>query len=344
MLDWPSVTATTDRLGADPAAFIVARNPDAGSTLPYLIRIPVEGGIWVKAREAWPRAARVYCHPAETPPDVSLLEIVDEAAVRFCGRRGPVVDLVLGRGINRRAQFVFNQVRGRRTIFWQTAKSAAGARPGMRVPVWRSPPADLVVEIDSRERYPYKFAAGKVGTVRKALEVGDYAVRCGDAIVAAVERKTLEDLAKGLSEGSLGFAMSHLATLRAAAVVVEGSYAQLIRAVHVRRGWLDELIARLQVRYPAVPIVFADSRKLAEHWTARFLAAAFAEFCGPSLRLEQTGHVALAAARLAELVKRKKRAKRPAGVSQMAALNDTKHKEMRAAETAPSIGKEGTFR
>jgi hypothetical protein len=35
-----------------------------------------------------------------------------------------------------------------------------------------------------------------------------------------------------------------------------------------------ELVARLQVRYPAVPIVFADSRKLAEEYTYRYLAAA----------------------------------------------------------------------
>ena len=34
---------------------------------------------------------------------------------------------------------------------------------------------------------------------------------------------------------------------------------------------------KLQVRYPGVPIEFADSRKLAEDWTHRFLAAAFAQ-------------------------------------------------------------------
>jgi hypothetical protein len=38
----------------------------------------------------------------------------------------------------------------------------------------------------------------------------------------------------------------------------------------------SQLVAQLQVRYPAVPIVFADSRKLAEDWTHRFLAAAAA--------------------------------------------------------------------
>jgi hypothetical protein len=46
-----------------------------------------------------------------------------------CQRRGPVVDLLLDRGANRRAQFGFT--RGRPMIFWQTAKAAATglARP-----------------------------------------------------------------------------------------------------------------------------------------------------------------------------------------------------------------------
>jgi hypothetical protein len=43
-------------------------------------------------------------------------------------------------------------------------------------------------------------------------------------------------------------------------------------------GWIPELLARLQVRYPGVPVVFAENRKLAEEWTYRFLAAASREF------------------------------------------------------------------
>jgi len=56
--------------------------------------------------------------------------------------------------------------------------------------------------------------------------------------------------------------------------VVEERYAALLKVPHVQPGWLCEAVTRLQVRYPAVPIVFADSRKLAEDYTYRFLAAA----------------------------------------------------------------------
>jgi hypothetical protein len=41
---------------------VIARNPDEGSKLPYLLRLPIDGGLVLKARETWPGATRVYCH------------------------------------------------------------------------------------------------------------------------------------------------------------------------------------------------------------------------------------------------------------------------------------------
>jgi hypothetical protein len=34
------------------------------------------------------------------------------------------------------------------------------------------------------------------------------------------------------------------------------------------------------VRYPEIPVIFADSRKFAEEWTYRFLAAVLADSMG----------------------------------------------------------------
>ena len=36
------------------AEFVVARNPQADSKLPYLVQLPLEGGLVLKARETWP--------------------------------------------------------------------------------------------------------------------------------------------------------------------------------------------------------------------------------------------------------------------------------------------------
>lgn len=58
------------------ASFLVARNPDPDSKLPYLLRLPIESGIVPKARETWPRTKAVYCYPGgEWDPS---LELVDE--------------------------------------------------------------------------------------------------------------------------------------------------------------------------------------------------------------------------------------------------------------------------
>jgi ERCC4 domain-containing protein len=262
-------------------SFLVARNPDADSSLPYLLRLPIEGGILLKARDRWPTTARVYCHPLDDWPTDA--EIVEQVAVRSCRRRGAAIDLVLDRGRNNRSQIVFTKpnpgrANGRPMIFWQTARTAQRARPGQRVPTRRASQLDeLTILVDTRERYPYKFAGRPVDRQRAALAVGDCAVRHGDKLVASVERKTLEDFTKSLVDGSLNYALAELAALPAAAVVVEERYGALLDNQHTQPGWLLELVARHQVRYPAVPIVFADSRKLAEEWTYRYLAAALVD-------------------------------------------------------------------
>lgn len=263
------------------ATFVIARNPDPDSALPYLLRVPVDGGIALKARERWPATARVYCHPlGEWPADAEVLE---EIPIRHCARRGRAVDLTLDRARNNRSQFVFTEPHrgrpgGRPMIFWQTARTVRRGRPGQRAPTRRAAGQQtLTIAVDSRERYPYRFANRSVEWERCTLRCGDYAVRRGEDLLAAVERKTLEDLVKSLVDGSLAFALAELSSLPAATVVVEGRYSQLLDAPRVQPGWLAEITARLRVRYPNVPITFCDSRKLAEDFTHRFLAAAVAE-------------------------------------------------------------------
>lgn len=158
--------------------------------------------------------------------------------------------------------------------FWQTARTARRARPGQRVPARRASELErLTIEVESRECYPYRFAGRPVERCRRALPVGDYGDRASERLIACVE-KTLEDLSTALVDGSLNYALPELAALPAAAIVVEERYGALLSAEDVRPDWLLELVARPRVRDPAVPIVFADSRKLAEEWARRFLTPA----------------------------------------------------------------------
>jgi len=187
------------------ASFLVARNPQQDSRLPYLVRLPLEGGLVLKARAAWPVTARVYCHRFEEswPEDA---DIVDEARVVVCRRRGAAVDLVVDRPRQARSQFVFTEVKGREAIFWQTQKTARAANPGGRVPRRRALAEPVTITVDTRERYPYRFTPQATGTVRATVAAGDYAIHAPDGrLLAAVERKSLDNLASTLSDGTLAF-------------------------------------------------------------------------------------------------------------------------------------------
>ena len=67
------------------------------------------------------------------------------------------------------------------------------------------------------------------------------------------------------------------AALADCAVVVEERYSTLLKHTHAPAGFLPDLLARVQVRYPEIPIVFLETRPLAEEWTYRWLGAALAE-------------------------------------------------------------------
>lgn len=80
-----------------PEDFVIARNPEPDTSLPYLLRIPTPGApILLKSRETWPRTSKVYCHRAAVWPEEP--EIVERVPVRRCVKRGAAIELVLDRG------------------------------------------------------------------------------------------------------------------------------------------------------------------------------------------------------------------------------------------------------
>ena len=262
--------------------FLVARNPQEDSRLPYVVLLPLEGGIALKARDRWPATARVYCHRYEEAWPAEA-EILEQTPVLLCRRRGAAIDLVLDRPRQARSQFVFTQVKGREAIFWQTQKTVRAANPGARIPRRRTLTEPVTITVDTRERYPYRFVRQGAQTARATVGAGDYAVYAPEgALVAAVERKSLDNLASTLSDGTLAFQLQRLSELPLAAIVVEARYGALFKLEHVNGNWLADKLARLQVRYPEVQLTFADSRPHAEDWTYRFLTAALGDATGPA--------------------------------------------------------------
>src|SRR5437660_505794 len=136
--------------------FEVAANPDPGSTLPFLIRLPLPTGeLVLKARDSWPRTAKVYCHRAENWPRDP--EIVEQVPIRSCQRRGVAIDLVLDRPRENRSQLVFIRIQGgREGIFWQTPRTTRQARPGIRVP-YPTVPSHFCETRPLAEEWTYRF-------------------------------------------------------------------------------------------------------------------------------------------------------------------------------------------
>ena len=254
---------------------LVARNPDPSSSLPFLLKLPLDGGLVFRTKGTWPRTSALYCHPVglEEWPDEP--EIVERVGLRACTRRGAAIDVVCDRGREHRSQIVFTRARGRAVVFWQSPRTRRQSRPDVRLPSARAQGIiELEILVDAHERYPFAFAGQRVRKVRRGLRCGDYAISREGRVVCAVERKSLADLVSSLTSGRLRYALSELAAVPRAAVVVEEGYARVFGLEHVRGAVVADGVAELQVRWPNVPIVFCGSRKLAEQWTYRFLAAA----------------------------------------------------------------------
>ena len=223
----------------------------------------------------WPRTAKVYCHRAIEWPDDP--DIVERVPVRDCRRRGAAVDLVLDRARENRSQFVFTKARGRDVIFWQSARTAKQARPNVAMPTARAAGQQLEIIVDVHERYPWTFGHQQATTVRRTLPAGDYAVAFDGRIVAAVERKSLADLVvdDDRRQAALPAGRSR-PRCPSAAVVVEDRYSAVFKLDRVRPAVVAEGLGEAAARFPSVPIVFAETRPLAQEWTYRFLGAALA--------------------------------------------------------------------
>lgn len=260
------------------AELVIALNPDENSRLPYLLRLPQPGGdLLFRTSGTWPRVKALYCHPVSLDEWPADAEIIERVELRSCQRRGAAIDVIVQRSRENRSQLVFTTARGRDAVFWQAPRTRKQARPNVRTPTARAQGIDgLQIVIDSHERYAYRFGAQQVSTVAQALPCGDYGLAVDGQLVASVERKSLADLVSSLTNGKLRYQVADLAALPRAAVVVEDRYSQVFKLAWVRPAVVTDGLAELQVRWPNVPIVFCETRQLAEEWTYRFLAAAHA--------------------------------------------------------------------
>jgi ERCC4-type nuclease len=170
--------------------------------------------------------------------------------------------------------FVFTKARGRDVVFWQSARNTKQSRPNVTTPTARAGGLILDIIVDTHETYPWKFTAQQTTTQRRALPTGDYAIEHNGTVIAAVERKSLIDFVSTLTSGKLSYLLAALSTLPHAALVVEDRYSAIFKLDRVRPLVIAEGIAEAHIRFPNVPIIFAETRPLAQEWTYRFFGAA----------------------------------------------------------------------
>lgn len=251
----------------------------------YVLRVPLPRGdeLVLSSTVSWPGDGPVVCRPVSWPDDAVVVEEIGVVEVR---RHGPSIDVVLDRHqrgwcqltvgpdeVDERGSYVGDH----EVIWWQDAAAIAVAPPRQRMATARERGVDeLVITVDTREQRGWTFDDHPARTVTVKLDVGDYAVLLDGAPVGVVERKKRSDFASGLMRGRALPQLAELSRLRRAAVVVESSYANVLRSKRITRARMADLVATAQASYPTVPTVFAGSRDSAEEWTWHFLAAAFA--------------------------------------------------------------------
>ena len=124
----------------------------------------------------------------------------------------------------------------------------------------------MIIIADSREQLPYEFTGYPgVEVTRAGLPAGDYSIP-GAEHIAAIERKTLDDLIACLMGSNRERFARELARLRPyvmKAVIVEATWEDIARGRYTSKmhpqAALQSILA-MQVRY-GIPFLFCGSRE-----------------------------------------------------------------------------------
>src|SRR5438045_1613124 len=77
----PTPTTTGERAMDE---MLIAANPDPESRLPYLLRLPINGGMVFRTSDTWPRAKALYCYPVTIQDWPAEPDIIERIPIRSC--------------------------------------------------------------------------------------------------------------------------------------------------------------------------------------------------------------------------------------------------------------------
>jgi predicted Zn-ribbon and HTH transcriptional regulator len=252
---------------------------------PYRLQIVREGvePLVLRAQERWPASGKnIFClrETGGLDPEEVLTEVERVDIVAF-SERGPRISLILNRPRCKRCDFLFLQKsykkepgKGYEQIYWLTQRTMQQRRPSFKL-ASRPTDSEMVVRIDSNEKYPWRFAGAL--TERETVSCGDYALMDGGAFLAVVERKTFDNVLADFGVMPvLHQRLSELAASPHHALVIEASYADFLnpkKVHHYTANFCARAIAELHALHPTLHIVFCENRKAANEWTRSYFAA-----------------------------------------------------------------------
>jgi hypothetical protein len=250
----------------------------------YRISLEQQGRLLAafRTQAAWPGPGQqVFClRERELDPDEPL-DPVERVPVAQLSRVGRKLSIVLDRPSRKRCEFLAVTKPARdgdsvvEQVFFRTERGIRAHRSGGRVEL-RALPDTLEVVVDSAERYPWRFPGAALS--RRRLASGDYALVKDGLVLAAVERKTLENLLGDMGKiQGLHHQLADLAGLPHAALVIEAEYRDFLNSRKTAGRWPPEHLARvlaeLTALHPTLPVIFAGNRKAANAWTHHFFLA-----------------------------------------------------------------------
>lgn len=264
----------------------------------FPFRIAIEQGgrmvIAVRARAAWPGPGEsIFCVREDVADPAEPLTPFERVPVTALSRVGRKLAVVLDRPQRKRCEFLVISKDRRdgagsyEQIFFRTESAIRAHRSRSRVEL-RAGAEALSVVVDSAERYPWSFPEAAV--TRRKLPVGDYALVLADRVAAVVERKSFDNLLTDIgSVQALHQQLADLASQPMAALVIEAQYGDFLDPGRLAGRWPAHFLARvlgeIAALHPALPVVFAGNRKMANAWTVQFFQAVARRQAAPAPQL-----------------------------------------------------------
>ncbi len=268
--------------------WLLYKNTDIDNkNFPYVLFLEKSPGIYLflKTQEKWPTSGKkVFCkYKGEIKEEnIPELELIESSTIKLMRQYGKKLTVILNRKLKKRCWFIFiekeykNKPGKYYQIFWDTQISAVSERPGAYISAGgKNIKFDII--IDTNERYPYKFQYQNV--IRQKLDIGDYALKIENEIIAVAERKTYKDFKNQIEKLDVFKAqLLELMKYKYKVIIFEAPFADFIdneKLKYYPGYFVAEIITQLMVEFKEIQFVFLSNRKVANEWLFRWFKRIF---------------------------------------------------------------------